>query len=134
MTTWTWTWTAPAGRALSGTLGIAALLAGARIAGPRDKVLWTAALAPDTALLLGAAAAPTWRRLPRYAIGPYNALHSPAVPAALLTAAALTRHRPLLVAGLAWFGHLGWDRAWGYGPRDADGFVAGRGRGRERGA
>jgi Domain of unknown function (DUF4260) len=119
-----WTWTTPLGRAVSGAVGVAALAAARRVGGPRNKVLWTAATVPDVALLIGIAAAPTWRQLPRYAIAPYNTLHSPAVPAALLTAAAATRRRPLLVAGLGWLGHIAWDRAWGYGPRDENGYVS----------
>ncbi|GGO89018.1 DUF4260 family protein [Wenjunlia tyrosinilytica] len=123
-----WTWTSPLGRVLSGAVGVGALVAGARIGGRRSKVLWASAVAPDISLVIGIAAAPSWKRMPSYAIGPYNAMHTPVVPAAILMAAALTRNRSLLVAGLGWLGHIGWDRGWGYGPRDADGYIAARPR------
>ncbi|MFK4221528.1 DUF4260 family protein [Streptomyces sp. NPDC019890] len=116
-----WSYRAPAGRTLSGLVGVAALVAGARIGGGRSRVLWTTAVLPDIALLYGIEAAPTFERLPRYAVRPYNVLHSPVVPAALLTLAALTHSRRTAVAGLGWLGHIGVDRAFGYGPRRPDG-------------
>lgn len=119
----TWAHRHPAGRAVSLAVGLSALGGAVALGGRRDKVLWFCAVAPDTALLLGIAGAPTWHRMPSYAVRPYNLLHSPAVPAVLLTAAALTGRRRLAVAGLAWLGHIGWDRACGYGPRDAAGYV-----------
>ncbi|WP_309227893.1 DUF4260 family protein, partial [Streptomyces lunaelactis] len=112
---------APAGRALSGGIGIAALVTGARLGGARSRVLWTTAVLPDIALLYGIAAAPGFERLPPYAVRPYNVLHSPAVPAVLLTLAAVTRSRRTAVAGLGWLGHIAVDRAFGYGPRRPDG-------------
>jgi hypothetical protein len=120
-----WTYQAPAGRATSALVGVAALAAARALAGPRSTTLRVCAVAPDVALLIGVTAAPTWKRLPPYAIGPYNALHSPAIPAALLLTAAARRHRGTTVAGLAWLAHIAIDRAFGYGPRDAQGFVAG---------
>ncbi|MFF3458219.1 DUF4260 family protein [Streptomyces sp. NPDC002730] len=116
-----WTYHAPAGRTLSGVVGVAALVAGARLGGARSRVLRTTAVLPDIALLYGIAAAPAFERLPSYAVRPYNVLHSPAVPAALLTLAALTRSRRFAVAGLGWLGHIAVDRAFGYGPRRPDG-------------
>jgi hypothetical protein len=116
-----WTYHAPLGRTLSGAVGLAALAAGARLGGPRSPLLWTTALLPDIALLYGIAAAPTFERLPAYAVRPYNVLHSPAVPAALLALAAATRSRRTAVAGLGWLGHIAVDRAFGYGPRRPDG-------------
>ncbi|MFD4141052.1 MULTISPECIES: DUF4260 family protein [unclassified Streptomyces] len=116
-----WTYHAPAGRALSGVVGVAALVAGARLGGRRNKVLWTAAVLPDVALLYAIAAAPDFERLPRYAVRPYNVLHSPAVPATLLSFAAVTRSRTTAVAGLGWLAHIAVDRAFGYGPRRPDG-------------
>ncbi|MCZ4097887.1 MULTISPECIES: DUF4260 family protein [Streptomyces] len=119
----TWAHRHPVGRAVSLAVGLGALGGAVALGGRHDKVLWFCAVAPDTALLLGIAGAPTWHRMPSYAVRPYNVLHSPAVPAVLLTAAALTGRRRLAVAGLAWLGHIGWDRACGYGPRDAAGYV-----------
>ncbi|MFI1395444.1 DUF4260 family protein [Streptomyces sp. NPDC020681] len=116
-----WSYHHPVGRALSGTVGVAALVAGARLGGVRSRVLWTTAVLPDVALLYGIAAAPDFERLPGYAVRPYNVLHSPAVPAALLTLAAVTGSRTAAVAGLGWLGHIGVDRAFGYGPRRPDG-------------
>lgn len=120
----TWCHRHPVGRVVSLAVGLGALGAAVRLGGPRDRVLWACAAAPDAALLLGIAAAPGFQRLPRYAVTPYNVLHHPAVPAALLAAAAVGRSRRTAVAGLAWLGHLGWDRAWGYGPRTREGFVS----------
>jgi hypothetical protein len=120
----TWFHRHPVGRGVSLAVGLGSFALATRLNGGRDRLLWTCALAPDLALLIGAAGAPTWRQLPPYAVRPYNALHSPAVPAALLGLAAATRHRRTAVAGLAWLAHLGWDRAWGYGPRRPDGYVS----------
>jgi D-alanyl-D-alanine dipeptidase len=119
-----WTYRTPAGRATSALTGVAALAAARAVAGPRSRTLRVCAVVPDVALLIGIAAAPTWKQLPPYAIRPYNTLHSPAVPAALLLTAAVARHRGTTVAGLAWLAHIAIDRAFGYGPRDAEGFVA----------
>ncbi|MCX4820520.1 DUF4260 domain-containing protein [Streptomyces sp. NBC_01142] len=116
-----WSYHHPCGRALSGVVGAAALVVGARIGGARSRVLWTTALLPDIALLYGIAAAPGFERLPSYAVRPYNVLHSPAVPAALLALAAVIRSRRTAVAGLGWLGHIAVDRAFGYGPRRPDG-------------
>ncbi|MQY11656.1 hypothetical protein SRB5_17750 [Streptomyces sp. RB5] len=116
-----WTYRAPAGRALSGLVGAAALAAGVAVGGRRSRVLWTTAVLPDVALLYGIAGAPTFETLPVYAVRPYNVLHSPAVPAALLTLAGATGSRRVTVAGLGWLAHIAVDRAFGYGPRNADG-------------
>lgn len=119
-----WGHRSPAGRIVSAVVGAGALAAAVRLGGSRSRLLWTCAVAPDTALLVGIAAAPSFERLPPYAVRPYNVLHSPAVPAALLAAAAVTRRRGLAVAGLAWLGHIGVDRGFGYGRRDRDGYVS----------
>ncbi|MFF3323715.1 DUF4260 family protein [Streptomyces sp. NPDC002889] len=116
-----WTYHAPAGRALSAAVGVAALATGARLGGRRSKLLWTTAVLPDIALLYGITAAPDFERLPPYAVRPYNVLHSPAIPATLLAFAAATRNRPPAVAGLGWLAHIAVDRAFGYGPRRPDG-------------
>lgn len=115
----------PLKRAVSGVAGVAALAAAARLGhGRRDRLLWTCAVAPDTALLIGISAAPAFERLPSYAVRPYNVLHSPAIPAGLLAAAVLTRRSRPAVAGLAWLGHIGVDRAFGYGRRTPEGYVS----------
>ncbi|GAA2598562.1 DUF4260 family protein [Streptomyces axinellae] len=117
-----WTWRSPGGRALSAAVSVAALCAGARAPGPRSRrALWTCALLPDVALLYGIASAPAFDPLPRYAVRPYNALHSPGVPLALLGAARLLGSGELCAAGCGWLAHIGVDRACGYGPRAADG-------------
>ncbi|MFD9125593.1 DUF4260 family protein [Kitasatospora sp. NPDC059571] len=120
----TWSHRHPVGRAVSLAAGLGALAGAVRLGGARSRLLWTCAAAPDVALLIGITAAPDWRRLPPYAIRPYNLLHNPALPAALLAAAAATRSRRPAVAALAWLGHIGWDRAWGYGPRTPEGYVS----------
>lgn len=116
-----WTYHAPAGRALSAAVGAGALAAGIKAGGVRSGVLWTTAVLPDVALLYGIAAAPTFQRLPAYAVTPYNVLHSPAVPALLFAVAAGARSRTVTVAALGWLAHIGADRASGYGPRAPDG-------------
>ncbi|CAM3034931.1 DUF4260 family protein [Streptomyces albus] len=116
-----WTYRTPWGRTLSATAGLAALYAGVRLGGPRDRLLWTCAVLPDVALLYGAASAPTFDPLPRYAVRPYNVLHSPGVPLVLLGAARAVRSRRPAVAACGWLAHIAVDRAWGYGPRAADG-------------
>ncbi|WP_217912906.1 DUF4260 family protein [Miltoncostaea marina] len=81
---------------------------------------------PDLALLAGAGGGMAQGRLHPRAVPLYNALHRPAVPAAMLAA--------VLVAGLgagpavgalAWGIHIAVDRAAGYGLRDRDGFQRG---------
>ncbi|MGP3977394.1 DUF4260 family protein [Streptomyces sp. 8N114] len=116
-----WTWHTPWGRALSGAVGVTALYAGARLGGPRNRVLWTCAVLPDIALLYGAASAPTFDPLPPYAVRPYNVLHSPGVPLALFGAARTLGSRRLTVAACGWLAHIAVDRAFGYGPRARDG-------------
>ncbi|MEV4441656.1 DUF4260 domain-containing protein, partial [Streptomyces sp. NPDC049577] len=55
----------PAGRALSLAVGLGALAAALKTGGRHGRrTVWTAALAPDVALLIGIRAAPTWDRLP----------------------------------------------------------------------
>lgn len=119
-----WGHRSPVGRSVSAVVGVGALAAAVRVGGGRSRVLWTCAVAPDVGLLVGIASAPTFERLPAYAVRPYNVLHSPAVPAALLAAAVVTRRRGLAVAGLAWLGHIGVDRGFGYGKRTPDGYVS----------
>jgi hypothetical protein len=106
---------------VSGAVGAAALGAGARVGGVGSRTLWTCAVLPDAALLYGIASAPSFDPLPRYAVLPYNLLHSPGVPLVLLGTARLLRSRGLCVAGLGWLGHIAVDHAWGYGPRHPDG-------------
>lgn len=120
----TWSHRHPVGRAVSLGIGVAALTTAVRLGGARNRLLWTCAVAPDVALLIGIRSAPTWQTLPSYAIGPYNTLHAPALPAALLGAGAVARHRQTTVAALAWLAHIAVDRAWGYGPRAPDGTVS----------
>ncbi|MFI8852397.1 DUF4260 family protein [Streptomyces sp. 891-h] len=117
-----WSWRSPWGRVCSGTVGAVALCAGARLGGPRSRVLWTCAVLPDVALLYGIAAAPSaFDPLPAYAVRPYNVLHSPGVPLALFGAARLLGSRNLHVAACGWLAHIATDRACGYGPRAPDG-------------
>jgi hypothetical protein len=120
-----WAHRDPLGRAVSAVAGVGALWAAGRLGhGRRDRLLWACALAPDLALVIGVRAAPRYVRMPGYAIRPYNALHSPLIPAGLLAVAGLGGGRRVAVAGLAWLGHIALDRAQGYGPRDAEGYVS----------
>jgi hypothetical protein len=94
---------------------------GIRLGGPRSRILWACAVLPDAALVYGAASAPSFDPLPRYAVRPYNVLHSPGVPLALFGAARAVSSSALAVAGCGWLAHIAVDRTFGYGPRAADG-------------
>lgn len=60
-------------------------------------------------------------RMPRRAVRPYNLVHHPAGPVALLALAAASAGAPAAVLALAWLGHIVWDRAVGYTLRAPDG-------------
>ena len=82
------------------------------------------ALLPDVALLAAIGGTHAPGQLPARAVLPYNALHHPAVPAAMLAASALLGTY-CLVAALAWAAHVAIDRGVGYGPRAKDGWQRG---------
>ena len=80
------------------------------------------ALAPDVALLVGAAPGLDRGRLHPRAVRLYNALHVFAGPLLLGIAAFLWLGSPWLVGALAWAAHVAVDRALGIGLRTREGF------------
>lgn len=116
-----WTWDRPLGRALSAALGVWALVSGG-VLGGLLWTFWVALLAPDLALFYDARnAGPERGQLSPRAARLYNVLHHPVLALAALATGAAAHDRLLIVAGLAWFAHIGIDRALGYGPRRRDG-------------
>ena len=55
---------------------------------------------------------------PRIGVAAYNAAHRLPIPASLLAAGLVAGWRPVALAGLIWLGHIGMDRALGYGLKD----------------
>ncbi|WP_248964050.1 DUF4260 family protein [Sphaerisporangium perillae] len=86
-------------------------------------------IAPDLTMLVGASDAKNLRRgrLSPRAVPFYNAAHRPWIPLALLVAYTFSpiAWPPLFAAGLAWLGHIAYDRALGYGLRTPEGFQRG---------
>jgi hypothetical protein len=52
----------------------------------------------------------------------YNAVHRYWAPAVLVVITLLLQTPEWLAAGLAWVGHISFDRSLGFGPRTAEGF------------
>ncbi len=61
--------------------------------------------------------------MPPRVVKPYNVVHHPLGPAALLVVGVLFRSPAVVCAALAWASHLLWDRGVGYGMRRADGTI-----------
>ncbi len=61
--------------------------------------------------------------MPPRVIRPYNLVHHPLGPAALLVMGVLLRLPTVVGAALAWGSHLLWDRGVGYGMRRDDGTI-----------
>lgn len=61
--------------------------------------------------------------MPPRVVGPYNLVHHPLGPAALLVVGVFLRSPTVLGAGLARGSHLLWDPGLGYGLRRADGSI-----------
>ncbi len=108
--------------------GLLALLLGATLVavliapggGGRQALVF--AFLPDVALLLGIAPGLARGQLHPRAVPLYNALHHPAGPLLLGTAALVWLGVPWLAGALAWGLHVAVDRAVGYGPRMPEGF------------
>jgi hypothetical protein len=81
-------------------------------------------IGPDLSFLaaIGGPAAVNGSMPPRV-VRPYNLVHHPLGPTALLLVGALLRSPTLVGAGMAWASHLLWDRGVGYGMRRADGTI-----------
>jgi hypothetical protein len=62
-------------------------------------------------------------RMPPRVVRPYNLVHHPLGPSALLVAGLLFRSPTVVGSALAWGSHLLWDRGVGYGMRRADGTI-----------
>jgi hypothetical protein len=61
--------------------------------------------------------------MPPRVVKPYNLVHHPLGPAALLVVGVVFRSPTVVGAALAWASHLLWDRGVGYGMRRADGTI-----------
>jgi hypothetical protein len=61
--------------------------------------------------------------MPPRVVGPYNLVHHPFGPIALVVAGAVCRSPTAVCVALAWGSHLLWDRGVGYGMRRADGTI-----------
>ena len=61
--------------------------------------------------------------MPPQVVTPYNLVHHPIGPIALLVVGALFGVPTVIGAALAWGSHLLWDRGVGYGMRRADGTI-----------
>lgn len=60
---------------------------------------------------------------PRLGALAYNTMHSTIVPLALASAAVASDQRSALALALIWLAHIGFDRALGYGLKQARGFA-----------
>lgn len=101
---------------------VVAVPAGAVLVG----VLLAFAIAPDLPLVIGLSESPEPGVLAPRAVPAYNAVHRLALPVLLTAVGLLSGRDGLLVAGLAWLAHVGFDRAAGYGLRTATGHISGR--------
>jgi Domain of unknown function (DUF4260) len=84
--------------------------------------LWVLLVAPDIALFAGIGRGLEKKQLHPRAVPLYNALHHPAGPV-VLGLASIALGPAWLVGALGWLAHIAIDRAAGYGPRDARGFI-----------
>jgi Domain of unknown function (DUF4260) len=84
--------------------------------------LWLLLVAPDIALFAGTGRGLEKKQLHPRAVPLYNALHHPAGPV-VLGLASIALGPAWLVGALGWLAHIAIDRAVGYGPRDARGFI-----------
>ena len=60
---------------------------------------------------------------PRVGALAYNAMHSTIGPLVLASAAVVSDQHPTLMVALIWLAHIGFDRALGYGLKQARGFA-----------
>jgi hypothetical protein len=80
------------------------------------------AIAPDIALLFGAAPGLERGQLHPRAVPFYNAVHRLVVPVMLIAVAYLLHVDGWVAGGLAWVAHIAFDRSLGFGLRTAQGF------------
>jgi hypothetical protein len=80
------------------------------------------AIAPDLALLYGAAPGLARGQLHPRAVPLYNAVHRLWAPAFLVAVAFVLTSPGWLAGGLAWIAHIAFDRSLGFGLRTPEGF------------
>lgn len=81
-------------------------------------------IGPDLSFLAAVGSAPTAPGLmPKRAVRPYNTVHHPVGPMALLIVGLLADAPTIIVLALAWASHLLWDRGVGYGRRSPEGAI-----------
>lgn len=103
-----------------GVLGAAIALAVAT--GAPWWLIVTGLIGPDLAFLAAIGDRPTAPGLmPRRAVRPYNLVHHPAGPLALLGLSVAAADAGAGVLALTWLSHIVWDRAVGYTLRAPDG-------------
>jgi hypothetical protein len=110
-------------RAAFAVLGLG-LLAAAIVASVDHGTWWalaTGLIAPDLALLAGAARGLAHGQIHPRGVPIYNVVHRFWGPVALTVVAAFSGGT-MVVLGLAWTAHVAIDRCAGYGLRDAGGF------------
>ena len=108
-------------RAIPAVLLLAALVIEAGGSGHWEAAV-AGLVAPDLALIAGAARGLAPGQIHPRAVGAYNAVHRWWPPLALLAVTAVTGPPALFAGALAWAAHVAVDRACGYGLRDANGF------------
>ena len=122
-------------RLVSAVAGVAALglaVSGALRGGPLAWLLLVVFLVgPDLTMLIKDRRPTVSGQMSPRAVPYYNAAHRMWAAAALLVAGAVLLAAigvvPILVGGLAWFGHIAIDRALGFGLRSPEGFQRGPG-------
>jgi hypothetical protein len=80
------------------------------------------AIAPDLALLFGAARGLERGQIHPRAVPLYNAVHRLWAPAILVVLMVLLQSPGWLAGGLAWIAHIAFDRSLGFGLRSPEGF------------
>jgi hypothetical protein len=80
------------------------------------------AIAPDVALLIGAAPGLARGQIHPRAVPLYNAVHRFWAPAFLVAVSILLMSPDWLAGGLAWIAHIAFDRSLGFGLRSPEGF------------
>ena len=80
------------------------------------------AIAPDLALVYGAAPGLARGQIHNRAVPVYNAVHRFWAPAFLVAVSLLLASPAWLAGGLAWIAHIAFDRSLGFGLRSAEGF------------
>jgi hypothetical protein len=80
------------------------------------------AILPDVSFLFGMSSGLARGQLHPRAVPIYNALHRYWAPGALIGVTFILQSPEYLAAGLAWWAHISFDRALGFGLRSREGF------------